>query len=219
MSAPKDARRGAIILAGGPSRRLGRPKALVAIGGVPVLLRVVGAAAAVVDDVVVVSRGTLAGRIVRILPAGVRFARDSLRIHTPLVGLLAGATSSWAPHVGALACDLPFVEPRLLRRLFAEANGQDATIPRWPDGRIEPLLAVYRRAALLAAARASLHAGERSVHEMIVRIPDVRFVPVASLRSADPSLRSFMNVNTPADLVRARRDAVTSKRGGRPRTR
>ena len=197
--------RGAIILAGGLSTRLGRSKAVIGIGGVPVLLRVVEAAFAVAGDVVVVSRAPLAAQIADLLPKGPPVATDRVRARTPLAGLLAGAEALTAETLAALACDLPFVRAPLLRRLFRKVRGHDAAVPRWPDGRLEPLVAVYRRSALLRAARSALAAGERSSLEMLARLRDVRYVPVDSLRSCDPDLRSFVNVNTPEDLARARR--------------
>jgi len=197
--------RGAIVLAGGPSTRLGRPKAFVRVGGVPLLQRAVSAASAVAGEVVVVSRGALARRIERALPEGLRVVRDGSRVRAPVVGLLAGAAVLRAAYVAVLACDLPFVRRPLLARLFREARGRDAAVPRWPDGRLEPLVAVYRRAALLRAARSALASGERSSLEMLARLREVRFIPVASLRSCDPDLRSFVNVNSPEDLARARR--------------
>ena len=208
--------RGAIILAGGPSRRLRRPKALVEIGGVPLVMRVVAIAGEVAEEVVIVSRGEVAAEIQRSLPLA-RVVRDRSRVQSPLVGLLAGAAALRSKYVVALPCDLPFVQPALLRRLFAAAEGRNAAIPRWPDGRIEPLVAVYERKPMSLAARAALGAGERSNHSMIERLGDVGYVDVARFRSADPHLVSFVNVNTPADLARARRMATRFARP--PRTR
>lgn len=208
--------RGAIVLAGGPSRRLGRPKAFVEVGGVPMIVRLVAVAAEAAEEVVVVSRGDLARRIERLIPP-VRVVRDRSRVQSPLVGLLAGAEVLTCDYLTALPCDLPFVRPAILLRLFAAARGAEAAIPRWPDGKIEPLVAVYARRPLLNAAKAALEAGERSNESMIDRLDRVRYVDVAGLRPSDPRLTSFVNVNTPSDLSRARRIATRSSR--RPRTR
>ncbi len=211
--------RGAIVLAGGPSKRFGSPKALARIGDVPLVVRVVQIAAKVADEVVVVGRGGLATQL-EPLVAPMPVVRDRARVRAPLVGLLTGAFALRAPYVAALPCDLPFINPRLLARLFARAREHDAAIPRWPDGRIEPLVAVYRRGALLAAARAALAAEERANTDMIRRLRRVRWVSVDSLRSVDPELGSFLNVNTPADLMRAERlqETLTERPAARPRT-
>ena len=105
----------------------------------------------------------------------------------------------------ALGCDQPFLAPRLLAALFAQVRDRDAAVPRWPNGMIEPLTAAYRKAAMVRAAGRALAAGERSNHAMLDRMRNVRFVTTATLRHFDPTLRSFVNVNTPADLARARR--------------
>ena len=197
--------RGAIVLAGGPSRRFGRPKPLASFRGRPLVLRVVDAARGVSDEVAVVGRGPLASEIASILPAHVHLVRDARRVQTPVVGLLAGAAALRSPYVAALACDLPLLRPPLLARLFQYARGRDAAIPRWPDGRIEPLVAVYRREALLVAAREALRARTYANQDVVRRLHDVRYVSTDTLRSVDRDLLSFANVNTRRDLSRALR--------------
>jgi len=208
--------RAAVVLAGGPSRRMGRPKALLTVGGEPLVRRVVTAALAVTDDVIVASRGALVERIQQVLPPGVRVVRDRRRVQAPLAGLEAGACASRAAYVAVLACDLPFVSAAVIRRLFVRARGADAAVPRWPNGDLEPLAAVYRRSALLGAVLASLAAGERSNVEMIRRLRRVRFVPTSELRAVDPGLQSFRNLNTAADLTALRR---LTRSGASPRRR
>ena len=209
--------RGAIVLAGGPSRRMGRPKALLRIGGDSLVARVVAAAVQVVDEVLVVTRGPLAASVAHVVPASVRIVRDDRRLQSPLVGLLAGAECARSAYVAALGCDLPFLRPAILRRLFRDAARRDAAVPRWENGMIEPLVAVYRRRALAAASRDTLAQGGRSNQDMLDRLRRVAWVPMSQLRRLDPDLRSFLNVNSPADLARAR--ALSPRRAPRPRTR
>jgi molybdopterin-guanine dinucleotide biosynthesis protein A len=166
---------------------------------------VVDAARAAADEVVVVSRGALAARLERVLSPEVRVLRDGSRVQSPIVGLATGARSVRAPYVAALACDLPLLRPEILVRLFSCAAGRDAAIPRWPNHQIEPLVAVYRRRALLAAARVAVRARTLANTDMINRLRDVRYVSMQTLRREDPGLRSFTNVNTPEDLSRAER--------------
>lgn len=191
---------------------MGRPKPFVRVGGRSLLEWVAQAARSSADEVVIVSRGPVAARIEASALEDVRVVRDRERVQTPLVGLLAGAEALRSEYAAALACDVPFVKPQLLRALFLRARGRDAAIPRWSNGEIEPLVAVYRRTALLAAARASLAAGERANQQMVARLPSVQFVSTEALRPADAALRSFVNVNTPTDLARARRLARPTTR-------
>ena len=197
--------RGAIVLAGGPSRRMGRAKPLVLLGGVPLVVRVVLSALEVADEVVVVTKGVGAPQIRRVLPEGVTLVMDTQRVQSPLVGFADGAAALASEYVAFLPCDLPFLSPALLRTLFEAAAGHDAAVPRWPDGRIEPMVAVYRRERARDAANAALARGARANTDLIRNLPDVVYVPVEVLRRVDPDLESLLNVNTPADLEAAER--------------
>ena len=197
--------RGAIVLAGGPGRRMGRAKPLAKVAGVPLVLHVVRAAQMAADEVVVVTKGTHAAPIRAVLPHGVLLKTDSRRVQSPLVGFVAGAEALSSEYVAFLACDLPLLSPAVLETLFAAAAERDAAIPRWPDGRIEPMVAVYLRAPARDAALEALDAGERANTDLIRRLLDVAYVPVDALRTVDPELDSFVNVNTPADLKSAGR--------------
>src|SRR3954468_13897760 len=96
----------AVIVAGGQSRRMGADKALLRLpsGGPTLIERVVAAAQAVTDDVVIVAED--AGR----LPAmSVRTVPDAIAYAGPLAGLVAGFAAARHPDVLALACDLPYL--------------------------------------------------------------------------------------------------------------
>ena len=192
--------RGAIVLAGGPSRRMGRAKPLIKVAGVPLVVRVVQAAREAAAEVVVVTKTTQAGSLRPVLPDGVALRTDIGRIQSPLVGFAAGADALTSEYVAYLPCDLPLLSPVLLYALFTAAEGHDAAIPKWPDGRIEPMVAVYLRSPARDAAKEALEAGDRANTDLIRRLLDVAYIPVEELRAVDPGLDSFVNVNTPEDL-------------------
>jgi molybdopterin-guanine dinucleotide biosynthesis protein A len=81
----------------------------------------------------------------------------------------------------------------------------DVVIPK-TAGFLEPMHAVYRREPVLRAIRAALERGEQ---RMISYFPavKVREVTEAEWRPLDPQGRAFFNVNTPEDLIEARRFA------------
>lgn len=88
-----------------------------------------------------------------------------------LIGLLAHAEERGATHVLALACDLPRVAAPLLRRLASELPEKRALVIA--QGEIKnPLLARYTVAEALAAARATLSAGKRSLQAVLERLGD-----------------------------------------------
>jgi molybdopterin-guanine dinucleotide biosynthesis protein A len=198
----EDTAHAAVILAGGRSSRMGRPKAWLALGAAPLLAHVVARVRPLVTEIVVVAAAgqELPPLGARLVPA--RVVRDRVPGLGPLPALVLGLESVAAPWVLALGCDAPFVRPALLALLARECAdaGADAAIPLW-EGRPQPLVAVYRRrlAGRLAALAA---AGERRL-QAIAALPDVRLVPPERLRAADPEGASFRTLNTPAEYAAA----------------
>jgi molybdenum cofactor guanylyltransferase len=185
----------AIVLAGGASRRMGRPKQDLPLGGRSLLESVVAAARAAAAEVVLVGDRDAAARL------GVRGEDDRIAGAGPLSGL-AGGLAACPPGVHALlACDLPFVDAAVLRALRDLAAGAQAVVPLI-DGRRHPLCALYDRSCL-AAARDCLDAGLRRMDDLLARVR-VRAVGPEELPGADLG-RAVLNVNTPEDYARALR--------------
>jgi molybdopterin-guanine dinucleotide biosynthesis protein A len=118
----------------------------------------------------------------------------------PLGGIAAGLTAAAAPCV-VLACDMPFVDPALLRLLVSSWRGEDAVVPR-QAGRPEPLHALWSPSAL-AEARSALADGRRSPSELLGRLR-TRWLDEPEWEPLHPEGRSWRSVNTPEDLAAAR---------------
>ncbi len=184
---------------------MGRPKALVLLAGKPLVARVVDAARRVADELVVVTKRPIVAEVRKAVPPRTHVLPDGRDLQSPLVGLVVGTRALGSGYVAFLACDLPLLVPAVLETLFARAEDADAAIPRWPDGKIEPMTAVYHREHARDAAAAALDAGRFANTEMIERLERVRFIPTDELRGRDPDLDSFVNVNAPEDLAEAER--------------
>jgi molybdopterin-guanine dinucleotide biosynthesis protein A len=100
------------------------------------------------------------------------------------------------PHVWVVGCDLPDVEPALADLFCGLAGGYDAVVPHI-DGEPQGVCALYDR-ALVSRIDGLLAAGERRVKALLAA-SNVRYVTPEELRAVDPELRSFRNINTPAD--------------------
>jgi molybdopterin-guanine dinucleotide biosynthesis protein A len=183
---------------------MGADKALLRLpsGGPTLIERVVAAARAVTDEVVIVAED--AGR----LPAmPVRTVPDAIAYAGPLAGLVAGFEAARYPDVLALACDLPYLSIPLLRWMASQPRAWDALVPHLPneDGKTgwEPLHAIYTRACL-APMRAALDRGER---HMTAFFPAIRVQPLTTeeMRPHDPELHSTRSVNTPGAWAEAAR--------------
>jgi len=186
----------AVILAGGRSRRMGTDKALLRLpsGGPTLIERVVAAARAVADEVIVVAED--AGRLP---PMPVRTAPDAIAGAGPLAGLVAGFAAARHPDILALACDLPHLSVPLLRLMATLPRRWDALVPHLPDTGSktgwEPLHAIYTRACL-APMRAALDGGDRQATAFY---PAIRARPLTAdeMLPYDPAGRSTWSVNTP----------------------
>ena len=158
----------------------------------------------VTGNIVIVARTPQQmGKLKQVLQGG-RITFDELQAQSPLVGFLTGLRSLRTEYVFCISCDAPFIEPRLVRRLFDLAAGKDCAVPML-NGRAEPLVAVYNRRSALRASKNSLDHGKMSMLDMITHLKKPFYVSEADLRRTDPNLLSFQNVNTMFELSKARR--------------
>lgn len=185
-------KRGAVVLCGGRSVRMGRAKALLPFGDETLLERVVRILRDVVEDVVVVRHED---QELPPLPEDVRVVEDELEDQGPLGGLGPGLRASRADAVYASGCDVPFLAPAFVECLFAALGRNDVAVAE-TDGFTHPLAAVYRVGVWPVMERL-LAAGRRRPVFLFEEVPTVR-VTAAELREADPQLTSLENLNTPA---------------------
>jgi molybdopterin-guanine dinucleotide biosynthesis protein A len=188
-----------VILAGGGSRRLGRNKALVRIGGQALIERVVEAIAPLTAEViVVVASPEQAGALP--LPPSVRVVSDRYPDCGSLGGIFSGLAASREPWILAVACDMPFLNPALLRHLMTARRSVDAVVP-YLEGQPQPLHALYRKTCLVPI-EGMLRSGQLKIASLFAAVR-VRHVDEVTIDRIDPGHRSFFNINTPADLEEA----------------
>ena len=179
-----------VILAGGLSRRMGRDKASLPAGDGTLIEHLARRLAPVVDETIV------AGGSDRPPLAGVRMVDDVYPGLGPLAGIHAGMRAARSRHVWVVGCDLPDVDPALASLLLGLAGDVDAVVPRI-DSEPQGVCAIYDR-ALESRIDGLLAAGECRIKTLLAA-SNVRYVTAEELRVVDPALRSFRNINTPAD--------------------
>jgi molybdopterin-guanine dinucleotide biosynthesis protein A len=185
------------ILTGGASRRMGADKPRLVLGGRSFVARAAAALAAVAARISVVSaRESDAG-------FGLPLVRDVFVGAGALGGLHAALLNCRAPWAAVVSCDLPFATGELFERLASLGGDEfDAVAPRQPDGRAQPLCALYARDACLRAADRLLRAGELRPRVLLAEVR-TRWVAPDELADLRGSARFFTNVNTPADYALA----------------
>lgn len=167
------------VLAGGRGRRIGGDKAMVALGGRPLILYALDAAGEAGLPAVVVAKPTT-----HLPPLEVPVLLEPPTPHHPLLGIITALEHH--PAVLALPCDMPLMRPVDLAALAA-MPGDLALL--WPG---QPLPALYRR-GLLAQLREAL-AANRSV-----RSTQAQSHLAAAASSIDSTAQ--IRVNTPEDVA------------------
>jgi len=193
-----------VVLAGGFSKRLGQDKCLVDLVGKPLVLHVVDRVSFVVNEkVVVVGSNALREKLSNVFKSKVRVVVDRYEGQSPLVGALTGFESVDAEYSLLLPCDTPFVSAEIVALLLDLCVNRGAVIPRWPNGYMEPLQAVYYTKSAIEAAKKALDEGKHDLLSMINYLHGVRYVSTLVLQQLDPKLLTFFNVNNVEDLKRA----------------
>jgi molybdopterin-guanine dinucleotide biosynthesis protein A len=201
----------AALLCGGASRRMGRDKAAMPIGGEAAATRLARLLSALCDELLLVGGEPPAdapGRRVPDLPG----PRCALR------GLASALSAARAERVLVLATDLPLVGDALLLGLVAWPEA-DAVLARDAQGP-QPLCGVYRRERALAVAERRLSAGRELALRGLLDELEIRVLPEDFQRALDPDGSALTNVNSPEELLRVqallrsaaqRSDSVTEK--------
>jgi molybdopterin-guanine dinucleotide biosynthesis protein A len=208
--------RSAVILAGGNSRRLGAEKSLLDFEERPLICWTTEKLGQVADEIVVVARDEAHARRLEEIMAGsapepkiepkIIFTWDSVAGYGPVAGLCAGMRRAHGTFAFATGCDLPFLNPQVIERLFEladEKEGYEAAVPVQPNGFFEPLHSVYNREKMLLACEQAIKKTERRIHAPLQKLV-VNCISVDLLLPLDPDLLTFFNLNTREDLERAR---------------
>ena len=189
------------ILVGGAASRMGRDKSRLLIDNDTFTQRIAEELAQVTGQV------SLVGRPDQDYP-GLAIVYD---VHPEwgalggVHGALAACAAEWALVV---ACDLPRVKASLFHRLLTLRHGFDAVAPLQPDGRRQPLCALYRVTECLPQSAALIESGERKPVALLQSV-STRWVQFAELADLPGAEDFFDNINTPQDYLRISQESGT----------
>ena len=196
--------RALVVLAGGLSRRFGQDKCLRELTGKPLIAHVLDRVALLADEkIIVVSSEAQRNQLSNEADLKAHVVVDKYSDHSPLIGALTGFESVKAEHVLLLPCDAAFVSAEIADFLLELCVSRNAVIPRWPDGKIEPLQAAYNVRSAVSAAKAALDEGKHDMLGMISHLQKIRYVSTLVLQQYDPRLVTFFNINTVQDWRKA----------------
>lgn len=183
----------AVILAGGQARRMGgRDKALLPLGGRPLIAHAIDAVRPQVDHLLINTPRDdtaytgfgypLIGDVITGQPG-------------PLAGLLSGLVRATDPLVLTVPCDMPLLPTDLVSRLLAALEKSDAEVVTVHDGTRLHQAILLVKPALAPGVRAYLEEGQRKVETWLM----AQRYSVADFSDCP---EAFSNANTPEELAR-----------------
>ena len=118
----------------------------------------------------------------------------------PLAGILEGFKISKSEYIFVTACDMPFINRKVVKFLFECAKGHDIALPRWNNKKIEPLHAVYKRKSMILEIENAIKIKETKIFAPISKLNSIFFVDMKKIQKIDENLLTFTNINTLKDL-------------------
>ena len=189
-----------VLLAGGKSRRMGVDKRFLELGDVTLLQRALSSMERVFSEILI----AVAEPTPEISGLGHRVVTDLIPHCASLGGLYTGLFYARQSRVFVAACDMPFLDPRVMKFVMDFDAEADVIMAKLSHG-LQPVHAVYSKRCL-PYLEAMAKEGNLKVQEIVEnRDLSVRLISEDEVRPVDPQFRSFMNINTTADLEFARK--------------
>lgn len=197
-----------IILAGGKSSRLGRNKALQIVGGKSLIQWMVDRLSTLSTEIII---ATAHGEAIPCSSSvKMETVADAYSGKGPLAGIHSGLIASSRARAIVVGCDTPFLSVALLEYMTQTSPTVDVVVPRIKE-KVEPLCAVYSKNCV-DPIQELLKQSELRIIELFAMVK-VRYIEEDEIDNFDPEHLSFFNINSQADLDRARR--LVTARGWR----
>jgi molybdopterin-guanine dinucleotide biosynthesis protein A len=180
------------ILAGGDSKRIGRDKAFIEVGGRSIIERILDCVKPLTDDVFISTNS-----LEKYASFGLRTVADVYPGKAALGGIYSALEAAHHNHVLVLACDMPFLNVDLLRYMIGLAPTADIIIPLIDPQGPEALHAIYSKNCL-PAIKSRLQINRLRVVGFFDEV-SVHYVKRDQVAKFDPNFYSFVNLNTPED--------------------
>src|SRR5512135_2033642 len=181
----------AVILTGGKSSRMGRPKALLPFDDEPLIAHIVRRLGRVFAETVVVAAPDQ-----ELPPLPVLLVRDQVAYQGPVSGIYHGLNAATRDVCFVTSCDAPFLNLELISQLLSQIADWDVVVPFWQE-RFQPLHAVYRT-KVAPLLKDQLERGELRPISLYGKVRTREFRE-DEIRRLDPEGFSLLNMNSPAD--------------------
>ena len=180
----------AIIMAGGASSRMGVDKSMLQIKDRPIIEHIRDQLRGTFEQILISTN-----EIEKYSFLGCDCVLDRIPGQGPLMGIACAIEKSENEHNFVVACDIPHIDIRFVRKMLAEAGKADMVIPTKENGRHEPLFAIYNKSALKGINQA-LSSGKRKISDAFAQC-NVRYINLGT--------KQLTNLNTSQEYEEFRR--------------
>jgi molybdopterin-guanine dinucleotide biosynthesis protein A len=203
-----------IILIGGKNIRFGNESAaVIEVLGKPLILHQIETLSKFDEDVFLVANSEyqINSYYKKInFPRDIKFVVDDTEIledtdlRTPMLGIYSGFKE--LNRLGfekgfLLSGDMPLIKPKVIELMINRVKGYDCTVPRWNNGYLEPLFAIYPVNNTFKLAEKSIQERNYALNNIIDESLNINYISVEeSIKPLDQNLVSLININGPIDL-------------------
>jgi molybdopterin-guanine dinucleotide biosynthesis protein A len=177
-----------IILAGGKSLRVGKDKAFLRLNNQPLINHVFNHMKTIFSEIMVVVKNEEQKRRMEKVLKNVKIVEDRNKISSPIAGIKEGVKHSKNDYVFVVACDMPFLDEKTVKRLLSEMKEGVECVVYSRENSYEPLCAVYKKEVFTECDL------KDSLHSLINRIENKILILV------NKEKLNFFNINTEEDL-------------------
>ncbi len=175
----------AIVIAGGKSSRMGQNKALISYKGT----RLIDKAILLMENY---TQQVLISSNVPIQNISYPIVADEFAEIGPIGGLYSCLKASNAELNIVVPCDVPHIQSDIYDDIIEVSNSFDAVIPRLPNGKLEPIIACYKK-SILPIIEECIKANDYKMINLLAKL-NVKYIDILYTEQ-------FMNMNTPNDLL------------------
>ena len=203
-----------VILIGGKNIRFGNESAAVLdVLGKPLILHQIETLSNFDEDVFLVANSEYQ---INSYYREINFPRDinfivddteiigKLDVRTPMLGIYSGfkELNNLGFEKGfLLSGDMPLIKPEVIELLIKEVEGYDCCIPRWNNGFLEPLFAIYPVEKTYELVKKTIKEKNYALNSIIDKTWNINYISVEeSIKPLDQNLIGLINVNGPIDL-------------------
>ena len=193
-----------IILAGGKNIRMGENKAFIRVKGRRIIDRTVELFHDIFEQVILVTNEPLTYSHLNL-----EIVVDLIPANSALIGIYTGLFYAATTYCFVVACDMPFLNRKVIDYMVSIRKNYDIVIPVLDDG-YHPTHALYSRRCITPIKKL-IQTGNFKITDFFNRVT-VREVTEKELRSLDPSMEAVLNINTPEDLERVHHREIVRSR-------